>query len=258
LDQKSNDYRTYPSSNIDRSYPSLNTDRYQSLKPLNNNTPARQTYTNYDNELIDQNQSYNRSSLPALDRSIPSRGTQPINRVNSNISKLRDPLGPQPYDPIGGFVIFFDFIINLPSTIEQCRLITSLHHPQSGLGEPSSLQPSKCELYVDEKNGERMGIALIATKQPVPRFYSKNKKQKFLFRISFRCPPQQALTLVIEVQVTTKQTPNEILRTNSWTKLPLFDHRNRLLSGRWKVPLKSLPINQNESFAVINTLPSVS
>jgi hypothetical protein len=72
---------------------------------------------------------------------------------------------------VGGFVIFFDFIINFPSTIDQCRLITCLHHAQSGLGEPSQLQPSKCELYVDEISGERMNIALIAMKQPVPRFY---------------------------------------------------------------------------------------
>lgn len=63
---------------------------------------------------------------------------------------------------------------------------------------------------------------------------------------------------MIEVQVTTRQTPNDLLRTNAWTKLPLFDHRNRLISGRWKVPLKALPIYQNESFPAINALPSVS
>lgn len=84
--------------------------------------------------------------------------------------KLQDPLAPQPYDPIGGFVMFFDFIINLPLTIEQCRLITCLHHPQSGLGEPSQLQPFKCESYIDEVNGEQMNVAVIATQQPVPRF----------------------------------------------------------------------------------------
>ncbi len=64
--------------------------------------------------------------------------------------------------------------------------------------------------------------------------------------------------MVIEIQVTTRQPANEILRTNAWVKLPLFDHRNRLLSGRWKVPLKALPIQQNESLRMINTLPSVS
>jgi hypothetical protein len=93
-----------------------------------------------------------------------------VNPINSNMSKLRDPLGPQSYDPIGGFVIFFDFIINFPPSIDQCRLITCLHHAQTGLGEPSQLEPFKCELYVDETTGERMNSVLIATKQPVPRF----------------------------------------------------------------------------------------
>ncbi len=81
--------------------------------------------------------------------------------------------------------------------------------------------------------------------------------KKNLFEYS-SCPPQETLSVVIEIQVTTKQTANEILRTNAWVKLPLFDHRNRLLSGRWKVPLKTLPIQQNENLRMINTLPSVS
>ncbi len=73
-----------------------------------------------------------------------------------------------------------------------------------------------------------------------------------------RCPPQQALTIVIEIQTSTnKQPTDEELRTNAWTKLPLFDNKNRLLSGRWKVPLKALPIHHTDSLAVIDTLPTV-
>lgn len=130
-----------------------------------------QSYINNDKDLYDQRRQYYQSSLPILDKRITSHGNhQPTNFINSNMNKLRNPLGPQPYDPFGGFVIFFDFIINFPLTIDQCRLITCLYHPQSGLGEPSQLEPFKCELYIDETNGERMGVALIATKQPVPRF----------------------------------------------------------------------------------------
>jgi hypothetical protein len=99
------------------------------------------------------------------------------------MSKLRDPLGPQPYDPVAGFVIFFDYIINLPPTIDQCRLITCLHYPDSGLGEPSQLQPFKCDLYTDEITGERMSVVLIATKQPVPRFLLLFLINNFSFRI---------------------------------------------------------------------------
>ena len=98
--------------------------------------------------------------------------TQSMTNMNSNLNRLRDPLGPQPYDQTGGFVLFLDFIINLPSTIDLCRLITCLHHPDSGLGEPSQLQTVKSEFYTNESNGERMNAALVATKQPVPRFFS--------------------------------------------------------------------------------------
>jgi hypothetical protein len=159
FDSQPNGYHTYPSSTIDR-YPPIRS---------YNNTSTRQIPTNYDNEVFDQNRQYYPSTLPSLDRRITSYVTQPITQVNPNMNKLRDPLGPKPYDPVGGFVIFFDFIINLPSTIDQCRLITCLHHLNSGLGEPSQLRPIKCELYVDEKTGERMNITLIATKQPVPK-----------------------------------------------------------------------------------------
>jgi hypothetical protein len=64
--------------------------------------------------------------------------------------------------------------------------------------------------------------------------------------------------VVIEIQTTTnKDLSNDELRTNAWTKLPLFDHKNRLLSGRWKVPLKALPIQHAESLGIINSLPTV-
>jgi len=118
----------------------------------------------------DQRQNHHQTSLPILDKRVTPRASPAMTLLASNMNKLRDPLAPQPYDPIGGFVIFFDFIVRLPSTIEQCCLVTCLYHPKSGLGEPSELEPFRCEQYIDERNGERMSAALIATKQPVPRF----------------------------------------------------------------------------------------
>lgn len=66
------------------------------------------------------------------------------------------------------------------------------------------------------------------------------------------------MSIIIEVLTTSKQNPGQPPRTNAWAKLPLFDTRNRLLSGRWKVPLKALPIQHDASFPVISTLPTVS
>ena len=72
-----------------------------------------------------------------------------------------------------------------------------------------------------------------------------------------RCPSQPALSVVIEVQLTTRQAPGELLLTRAWTKIPLFDHKKRLSSGRWKVPLRTLPIRQDDDLALINTLAKV-
>lgn len=84
--------------------------------------------------------------------------------------------------------------------------------------------------------------------------------ERSIHSMSCRCPPQQALTVVLELQTTgKKQKPTfEDLKTEAWVKLPLFDQKNRLMSGRWKVPLKALPIQHDESLAVISTLSSVS
>lgn len=60
------------------------------------------------------------------------------------------------------------------------------------------------------------------------------------------------------MQTTSKLKPEEPLRTNAWTKMPLFDDRNRLLNGRWKIPLLSLPIQPDELFPVLDTWVPVS
>jgi len=54
------------------------------------------------------------------------------------------------------------------------RVITCLHHPKSGLGEPATLPIVNCENYIE--HGNQSSVALISTKQPVPR-----------------CPPQVCL-----------------------------------------------------------------
>ena len=181
--------------------------------------------------------------------------------ASSSLSKLQSPLEPKAYNPTAGFVIFFDFIVNFPPNVDQCRLITCLHHPQSGLGEPSHLEPLKCDLFLDEDTGERMSVALVATKQPVPKFVPPHRTvpliDAFMPICYCRCPAQPALAVVIEVQLTSRHAPREMLLTRAWTKIPLFDHKKRLSSGRWKVPLRALPIRQDEDLALINTLPKV-
>lgn len=65
--------------------------------------------------------------------------------------------------------------------------------------------------------------------------------------------------MVIEVQVhADRQATAEQLKTSALVKLPLFDSQNRLASGRWKVPLKVVPVDHTESLATFTTRPSVS
>ena len=159
-----------PHTNGIHNYSSANIPRYQPIRS-SEYTSIRPGPTSYDSDIFDQQQrQYHQSTLPSLDRRITSLATQSMNNLNSNTSQLRDPLGPQPYDPIGGFVVFFDFIIKLPSTIDQCRLISCLNHPDSGLGEPSQLRVIQTDLYGDEATGEQLSSIIIATKQPVPGY----------------------------------------------------------------------------------------
>ncbi len=114
-----------------------------------------------------------------------------------------------------------------------------------GLGEPSLLPIVNCESYI-EKSGIRTSVALVSTKQPVPR-----------------CPPQQALTILVELQMANSQNNNtnnnqEVkLKSCAWTKIQLFDAKNRLLSGRWKLQLKKLPIQSDANVNTLNSLPDV-
>lgn len=147
---------------------SMRTDFYPASQSSADNQQAERDYHGL--------QGHTTASLaPTLDKRVTARASPAMSLLTSNMNNLRDPFAPQPYDPINGFVIFFDFILNLPNQVEQCCLITCLHHPKSGLGEPSQLDIFKCTAYVDERHGERMSVAMIAMKQPVPRFVSKRE-----------------------------------------------------------------------------------
>ena len=159
FDHKPNGYHSYPSSKVDQ---------YPPIRSFND-TSTRQIHSNYESEIFDQTRSFQQLPAPAVTKHTTSHVIEHNNYVNSNMSRFRDPLAPQPYDPVAGFVVFFDYVINLPPNTDQCRLITCLHYPDSGLGEPSQLQPTRCDLFTDEITGERMSIVLVATKQPVPR-----------------------------------------------------------------------------------------
>lgn len=67
-----------------------------------------------------------------------------------------------------GFVIFYDFVLNLDPRIGAIRLIVGLHNSQAKLGEPTILplvytEPSARQTTYSTVN------AVIGARQPVPR-----------------------------------------------------------------------------------------
>ena len=134
-----------------------------------------------------------------------------------------------------GFVIFIDFITNLDPIYESLRVITCLHHPKVGLGEPSFLPTIKCESYVEK--GVQRSAAMISSQQPVPC-----------------CPSKQDLTIIIEIQMMRKDEKN--LQSCAWVKIPLFESDN-LLCGRWRTHLKNLPIDYDAKFSSFYSLLDV-
>lgn len=133
-------------------------------------------------------------------------------------------------------MLFIDFVTNIDPNYASARVITCLHHPKSGLGEPSVLPIVNTEIFSEKNNLNT--IALISTKQPVPR-----------------CPPQQALNILIELQMGQKNINQTRLKSCAWVKIPLFDSKNRLLSGRWRCQFKILPIKSELTVKNLNNIP---
>lgn len=108
--------------------------------------------------------------LPYVDKNAVARTSPPMSFIDSNMYQIRDAYVSKPYEPTSGFVIFFDFICDVPTDVEQSRLITCLHHPKSGYGPPSTLEPVKTEQYVDPRTNDHLRVAIISTKQPVAKY----------------------------------------------------------------------------------------
>ena len=83
-----------------------------------------------------------------------------------------------------------------------------------------------------------------------------------------RCPAQRDYSLVIELQAGSggggggfggayQQNTNVAMTTRAWCKMDLFDSQGRLISGRWRIPLRLPPLRPNMSSVELNALPQV-
>uniref|UniRef100_W5MFJ1 Coiled-coil domain containing 17 n=1 Tax=Lepisosteus oculatus TaxID=7918 RepID=W5MFJ1_LEPOC len=164
--------------------------------------------------------------------------------IGTHVLDPLEALGPAPYDPEAGFVIFYDFILGLEPTLRMARLVVGLYSGGQKMGRPSPLPVVYCEAggalpYVT--GGHQGNIATLSVKQPVPRVH-----------------PSPSINLVVELQAAGGfnaygQEVHRLL-SRGWARLDLFDQHNRVLSGFWKVPFRALPVLPPDSMTLASQL----
>ncbi|XP_006813135.2 uncharacterized protein LOC102809556 [Saccoglossus kowalevskii] len=149
------------------------------------------------------------------------------------------PLSPR--QPGAGFLVFFDFIIGLDPSSKILRLITAQWEKENELGDPTTFPVTYCNPAQQQPGGYGgFGGATIATRQQVP-----NAK------------PEPTTAVVCEVQLSSQPHDSKSLVSRAWAKLPLFDEQVRLLTGRWKAPLRITPVRPEISFNELATIPQL-
>uniref|UniRef100_UPI003AAEB8B1 coiled-coil domain-containing protein 17-like n=1 Tax=Centroberyx gerrardi TaxID=166262 RepID=UPI003AAEB8B1 len=160
-----------------------------------------------------------------------------------------DSLGPAPYDPAAGFVIFYDLVLGVDATLKALRLVAALFLGGQEVGRPTPLPPVHCQLgwalpYAHSLSLSPGNYAPLSVKQPVPRMQ-----------------PSPSLSLVVEVQAAGGldvygQEVHKLV-SRGWARLELFDQYNQLHSGHWRVPVCSLPVRPSLSPGQLNSVPQV-
>ncbi|XP_044055508.1 coiled-coil domain-containing protein 17 isoform X2 [Siniperca chuatsi] len=157
-----------------------------------------------------------------------------------------DSLGPAPYDPAAGFVVFYDLVLGVDVSQRALRLVAALYSESQEVGPPTPLPPVQCLPGVSLPYTHSLtprNYALLSVKQPAPRIQ-----------------PSPSLSLVVEVQTARDLDVHNQdvfkLLSCGWTRMDLFDQYNQLHSGHWRLPVRSLPI-RSLSLAQLNSVPQV-
>ncbi|XP_029474108.1 coiled-coil domain-containing protein 17 [Rhinatrema bivittatum] len=188
---------------------------------------------------------------PALPPPFILRATESLRpqtpALGRHVLDVPEVLGPAPYDPAAGFVIFYDFLMGLDATFSQVRLVSGLYSNGQEMGKSTALPAVFCQMgrasqYLPEVR--KGASAILAVTQPVPRIR-----------------PMPSLALVVELQACGgfDVYGQEVQRLSSrgWTKIDLFDQHNQVLSGHWKVPIRALPVRVELTLGQLNVVPQV-
>ncbi|XP_047645180.1 coiled-coil domain-containing protein 17 isoform X2 [Phacochoerus africanus] len=150
-----------------------------------------------------------------------------------------DVLGPAPYDPGAGLVIFYDFLRGLEASWIWVQLVTGLARDGQDTGGTTVLPPALC-LPPPPAPGPMGNCAILASRQPIPRL-----------------PPSPPVSLVCELQAWQGLAWAKTPQPKAWASLVLFDLDQRVLSGRWRLPLRALPLDPSLSLGQLNGIPQV-
>ncbi|XP_016054752.1 PREDICTED: LOW QUALITY PROTEIN: coiled-coil domain-containing protein 17 [Miniopterus natalensis] len=148
-----------------------------------------------------------------------------------------DVLGPAPYDPGAGLVIFYDFLRGLEASWIWVQLMTGLAQDGQETGGITALPPALC-LPPPPAPGPMGNCAILASRQPAPRLR-----------------PSPSVSLICELQAWQGLAGARAPQPKAWASLVLFDRDQRVLSGRWRLPLRALPLDPSLSFGQQNGIP---
>eukprot|EP00061_Rhincodon_typus_P015607 g43379.t1 len=148
---------------------------------------------------------------------------------------------------LAGFVVFYDFLLGLDPTYRVCRLVVGLYHGGQEMGDSSPLPAVYCDIdnsaayFPDAGGGNR---AIVAMKQVVRRVR-----------------PSPGISLIMELQASGGCDPygqdiNRLI-SRGWIKIDIFDSQNRVISGRWKVPVRVLPVKPSMTTSELNGVPQL-
>ncbi|XP_012577486.1 PREDICTED: coiled-coil domain-containing protein 17 [Condylura cristata] len=170
---------------------------------------------------------------------LPRTRTTNLSLDSHFLLPASDVLGPAPYDPGAGLVIFYDFLRGLEASWIWVQLVTGLARDGQDTGGTTALPPAFC-LPPPPAPGPVGNCAILASKQPVPRL-----------------PPSPSVSLVCELQAWQGLAWSRAPEPKAWTSLLIFDREQRVLSGRWRLPLRALPLDASLSLGQLNGIPQV-
>ncbi|XP_070795714.1 coiled-coil domain-containing protein 17 [Pituophis catenifer annectens] len=185
------------------------------------------------------------------DPTILTRNMDPMGSSATGINQYfldpSDTLGPAPYDPVSGFVIFYDFLLGLDPMFYHVRLVSGLYRNGQQLGKSTPLPIVSSDMGHSPQSlmdRQRACCAILAARQPVPRIL-----------------PSTSISLVAELQasggfdVYGQEIQN--LSPRGWAKTNIFDHLHQVMSGHWKVPIRVLPVKPGLTEEQLNGVPQV-